>query len=290
MGCPLCGKTRYIKLRSYEVREIVKTYQDIFSIDVASYFHEDILELHQCVECSLQYFPSGIEGKSDFYESLSKVDWYYMKDKYEYEYAIKNIIAVKPNSILEIGCGKGYFLERVKDSFFVRATEQNLEAIEGLKAKGIILDDGSTKYDFIVSFQVLEHVKNIGDFLAWLKGKMNPGGHLFLTIPNPDSVYMKEFFQITDFPPHHINRIPKETLCAIGKLLNLQVVDYFEEPINDIHLKQIIEERQKCFWNNDEPDISKQLVRSFETAILPLIREVLPFRGHTHGILLKKEV
>lgn len=34
-----------------------------------------------------------------------------------------------------------------------------------------MLDDGSTKYDLIVSFQVLEHVKDIGDFLVWLKVK-----------------------------------------------------------------------------------------------------------------------
>ena len=290
MSCRLCGNNKYIKLRSYYTKDIIKIYQDIFSLDVREYFKEDRLDLYQCAECSLQYFPNGVEGKSDFYEQLSKIDWYYMKDKYEYDYAIKKIISAKPESILEIGCGKGYFLDRVKDSFFVRATEQNLEAIEELKAKGIMLDDNQTKYDFIVSFQVLEHVKDIGDFIAWLRDKLNPGGHLLLTIPNPDSAYMKEFFQITDFPPHHINRIPKEALYALGELFNLKVVDYFEEPMNDIHLRQIFEERQKCFLQADSNTISQQIVQSVATAILPFVREVLPFKGHTHGVLLRNEV
>lgn len=288
MLCPLCGSKKFIRLKTYATDEIIQTYLDGFQADIAEYFEESQIELHQCGNCALQYFPRGKEGKSDFYEQMSKQDWYYMKDKFDYDYAIKKIIEIKPDSVLEIGCGKGYFLDKIKDGYFVRATEQNLQAVEVIKQKGIQLDDGETKYDFVVMFQVLEHVKQMKVFLEWVIGKIKDSGHLLIAVPNPDSAYMRDFSQITDLPPHHINRISKETLYYLQDLFQLKVVEYFQEPICDIHLRQMITERQKFFWHADQPDLNVQIMQSVQAAVLPLIREKLPFAGHTHGVLLKK--
>lgn len=288
MCCPLCNSKKLIKLKTYNTDEIIRTYQEGFQVEIAEYFEESFIELYQCGHCGLQYFPKGKEGKSYFYEQMSKISWYYMKEKFEYDYAIQKLIETKANSILEIGCGKGYFLEKIKDGYFVRATEQNLQAIEELKQKGIQLDDDKTQYDFVVMFQVLEHVKQTGDFLEWVLSKVRDQGYLLIAVPNPDSAYMREFPQITDLPPHHVNRIPKGTLHFLQELYGVQVVEYFTEPICDIHLRQIIEERQKFFLQVDHPEVDARLMQSVQAAILPLLRENLPFVGHTHGILLKK--
>lgn len=286
--CPLCESKKFIRLKKYAVDEIIQTYRNGFQVDIAEYFEDSQIELFQCGNCALQYFPKGKEGNSKFYEQMSKIDWYYMKDKFDYDYAIRKLIEVKADSVLEIGCGKGYFLDKIKDGYFVRATEQNLQAIEELKQKGIQLDDNETKYDFVVMFQVLEHVKQVRTFLTWVVEKVKERGYLLIAVPNPDSAYMKEFSQITDLPPHHVNRISKETLYYLQDLFHLEVVEYFQEPICDIHLRQIITERQKFFGCVDHPELNMQIMQSVQAAILPLFREKLPFVGHTHGVLLKK--
>ena len=55
-----------------------------------------------------------------------------------------------------------------------------------------------------------------------------------------------------------------------------------------IDRQQLIAERQKLFRWTKDAHLSEEIVQSVQTAILPLVRELLPFRGHTHGVLLKR--
>lgn len=286
--CPLCGSEKIIWLKDYDTAQIIDTYRDGFGVDVRRYFSSEKMPLHQCGKCGLQFFPDGVEGESEFYEGMSRQPWYYMKDKFEYGYTLQKIVATKPDSILEIGCGKGYFLEHLQEGYKVCGTEHNEEAMAELQQKGIALDDDQTSYDFIAMFQVMEHVKDLRPFMEWVVGKLNPQGYLCIAVPNPDSAYLQEFAQITDLPPHHMNRISRDTFYAMAELLGLVVEDYFTEPICDIHLQQLIAERQKLFRWTKDAHLSEEIVQSVQTAILPLVRELLPFRGHTHGVLLKR--
>lgn len=173
MACPLCGEKRYIRVKSYDVDMVVNKYKHCLNVDVHSYFGDTSIDLYRCLNCGMGYFPNGVEGDSSFYEKLSLFPWYYMEEKPEFDLALEFIRYMKPKSILEIGSGKGAFLDHVRDSFDVHATEQNVKAIEVLRNKGIPLDENGNKYDFIVTFQVLEHVKDLGKFLKWITDKLD---------------------------------------------------------------------------------------------------------------------
>lgn len=303
MACPLCNEKRFVNIKDYNCEELVKQYKAAFSVDVSGYFDGiKQLSLRQCVNCYLKYFPDGKEGNANFYATLSKQPWYYMKEKFEYDYAMNKIVEYKPSSILDVGCGEGFFLEHFKDSFEVRGSEHNPDAIRVLNSKGIKLDDDSMKYDFIVCFQVLEHVKNVKEFLDWIYGKLNANGYLFIAVPNPDSEYIKEVPQLLNFPPHHVNWISKSTLYKISELYDMNVIDYIEEPMEDIHMPSFLNIRKQKLSNNSIPRhpilmgiwnaFFSRMRASIEDGVragfYPLIKDYLKFRGHTHGILLKK--
>jgi SAM-dependent methyltransferase len=287
-SCPLCNYEKYILKKTYKTNEIVSMYKNILGIDVSYLFKSDETRMCQCINCRLVYFTPALEGDSLFYKKLSDFWWYYMDEKYEYDYILSKLCEVKPNKILEVGCGTGLFVDKIKDSFDVKVIETSKKALEILNSKGIMLDEDGEKYDFIVSFQVLEHISDVKSFLDKLiNEKLENGGFIFLTMPNPDSEYMKEILQATDFPPHHLTRWNKQSLFSLAHLYRLDIIEYFHEPILNLHYYDLIIERIKKFSNhvsNLNLTINENIVLSQSM----LFSDINELKGHTHGILLKK--
>jgi hypothetical protein len=46
---------------------------------------------YQCIDSDLRFFYPMVTGSENFYEHLQKIEWYYMDEKDEYDYA-KNFI------------------------------------------------------------------------------------------------------------------------------------------------------------------------------------------------------
>jgi 2-polyprenyl-3-methyl-5-hydroxy-6-metoxy-1,4-benzoquinol methylase len=285
----LCGFGKNI-VREILIKDKLITCYKHLNVNATQYFPEDTIYLYQCVNCHLLFFSPALEGDKLFYHALSN-GTYYMEDKFEFEYGLNTILKLKPETVLEVGCGAGFFLEKIHHAFEVRGTEQNPAAIVELNKKGILLDDGQREYNFVVAFQVIEHVQDVKAFLDWIiLEKLKPGGHLLLTMPNVDSVYMKEVFQILDYPPHHLTRWPKQTLVFLADLFNLEVIDYFEEPILPVHYRQLVLERRKK-WNQDINDKNYgNLIQTIENCAIPHLLNLIHIPGHTHGILMKKNL
>lgn len=277
--CPLCESGRYIVKEKIKTERLIKDYMSIMNI--SDHFNKiEEISLNECTECGLVYFYPGIEGKDLFYRKLSEQPYYYMSDKSEFDYAIQKLIEINPKTILEIGSGIGLFLDKIRNAFNVSAIETSSKAIEVLNEKGIKLDDGNSQYDFIVAFQVVEHIADVKSFLTSILSKLKLNGHLLLTMPNSESEYMKEVYQILDYPPHHITRWNKKSLESMAKLFNLDVIDYYEEPIADIHYHQLIMKRIRDLKENvDEPNLNIDYVINLNESKI---------KGHTHGIILKK--
>jgi len=100
-----------------------------------------------------------------------------------------------PGSILEIGCGEGYGADYlVKSGNEVVATDFDPQALSyaGSKypevrfcaAHGTKLPFLSDTFDFALSFQVIEHIKDDNAFLKEVFRVLKPAGVFFLTTPN----------------------------------------------------------------------------------------------------------
>ena len=120
----------------------------------------------------------------------------------------------KTNNIIDVGCGDGYFLaEAAKRGWKVFGTEFTEEAIRVCEMKNISMKMGSIKaemypadfFDIITSFEVIEHINNPIEETHIYKTILRPGGIVYLTTPNFNSVsrlVLGAKWNVIEYPEH----------------------------------------------------------------------------------------
>ena len=101
------------------------------------------------------------------------------------------------NRILDVGCGRGWFLEEAKKrGWEVFGTEYSSTAVNLCESKGILMKSGkldpksfdtTKEFDVITSFEVLEHINNPIEELQNIKKLLRKGGLFYCTTPNFNS-------------------------------------------------------------------------------------------------------
>ncbi|PRM94475.1 hypothetical protein CJ673_06185 [Aliarcobacter cryaerophilus] len=282
MKCKLCHSCKIIKLKSINSVEIKSKYK----IDIKRFFTKETFEHFKCLTCNLKFFDNVLTGDSLFYDQLQENTSYYEKDKVEFDYALSKIAQINPSKILEIGAGRGYFAEKIKDSYNIKVSEFSQKSMKYLKEKNISFDEKHDTYDFICAFQVLEHVEDINSFLNYIDSKLNENGSLLISVPNNDSEYFKNVFDVLDYPPHHMYQFSSKSLHYIGKKMNYSLKDYWTEPMRIEHYFNII--KAKRFKLMKAQPIKKTFFALFDYLLTPYFHDD-NLLGHTHAILFKKE-
>lgn len=106
----------------------------------------------------------------------------------------------KEDNLLEIGFKNGYFLENArKEGFNVYGTEISEQYFNETKKRfpniNIALEKNNkipyedNSMDFVVSFQVLEHVPSLDELLKEVYRVLKPGGVMYHVCPNYNSFY-----------------------------------------------------------------------------------------------------
>lgn len=123
------------------------------------------------------------------------------KSKEQLEVFLKECgIEKKEGNLLEIGFKNGYFLENArKEGFNVHGTEISEQYFNETKKcfpeinialeknNKIPYEDNSM--DFVVSFQVLEHVSSLNELIKEIYRVLKPGGVMYHVCPNYNSFY-----------------------------------------------------------------------------------------------------
>lgn len=101
--------------------------------------------------------------------------------------------------IIDVGCGRGWLANKLKDYGAVTAIDPVESVIdfakkqykniifEALKPNEFINSKPNSKFDLIVSSEVLEHVIDKQGFLQTLNQLLNKKGHLILTTPRKEN-------------------------------------------------------------------------------------------------------
>ena len=115
--CLICGNSSNLTIRLRLSREtLIAGWQRTYNIDIADELQDvRAVELMKCNRCYLQFFlPPGVAGSPALDEKLATLNWYYLQDKWEYDAACEDIPPA--GAILEIGCGEGHFLDKLRNS------------------------------------------------------------------------------------------------------------------------------------------------------------------------------
>jgi 2-polyprenyl-3-methyl-5-hydroxy-6-metoxy-1,4-benzoquinol methylase len=134
----------------------------------------------------------------------------------------------KTNNILDVGCGRGWFLlEAKKRGWNVFGSEYADEAIELGRKKGLNMHQGPLEisafplknFDVITSFEVIEHINNPQQELGYINSFLRNGGLFYCTTPNFDSImryYLKSDYNVICYP-EHLSYYTKKTLKKIAE-------------------------------------------------------------------------
>lgn len=240
-----CNKDFTI-LRRISSRKIQDGYEKIFNIKVAKYFHNiNTVYLCKCNKTGyLFFYPFTICGDEDFYKSLQNFDWYYQSEKWEFKLSRK---LIHKGDLLEIGCGEGDFMNSLKGNKYIKTKgiEFNSKAINICRTKNLDVENyklhelPSNSFDYLVSFQVLEHISDVKYFFENSHRLLRKGGKLIIGVPNTSSFvffpFSNYYFQhgslLLNMPPHHVGWWSKSSLKDVAKLFDFQVEDFYFEQL-----------------------------------------------------------
>jgi 2-polyprenyl-3-methyl-5-hydroxy-6-metoxy-1,4-benzoquinol methylase len=247
MHYPLCHSENAVTTRTVPTSDVKKIYS-VSGIEVAAEFEgHSIIDLKVCQDCDCQFFFPELPGSPAFYEQLQQHHWYYPSEKSEFDFARKYIDST--NSVLEIGCGRGSFANRITCREYV-GLEYTEASVSAARANGLTVycesiseyaQRASAAHDVVCFFQVLEHVPNVSTFLTDSLRCLRPGGILIISVPSADSFLAYSLNNILNMPPHHVTRWSTRALVSLGKYFNLQVVDQQHEQLADEHVQNYVE-------------------------------------------------
>ncbi|MEP4533564.1 MAG: class I SAM-dependent methyltransferase [Cyclobacteriaceae bacterium] len=120
----------------------------------------------------------------------------------------------KKNTILDIGCGSGFFLETaLARGWEVYGTEYSSAAVSLCQNKGMNVSLGALEeaffkeenFDVITSFEVIEHINNPLHEMKLIERILRKGGLFYCTTPNFNSIsrhVLRAAWDVIHYPEH----------------------------------------------------------------------------------------
>jgi SAM-dependent methyltransferase len=242
--CPVCANALTRSGQEFSLDELLALWKPVtFSKETIEEHKKqsEYTQLYTCPKCKLGiYFPQII-GTSSFYVDLLKDDltYVYSEEKWDFSEALKDAKGCR--SAVEIGCGPGNFLEKLKLNVEeVYGTEYNERALKIARSKGLTIFGMEAKEsaqlkgtcDLAFSFHVLEHVPDpvafVQEMLSWIK----PGGKIGISVPNMDGPVKYINPCVSNMPPHHSTHWRLQTFKVLAERLGLELERVAYEPLS----------------------------------------------------------
>ncbi len=234
---PVTGKNNTTLTDTFLAKDIIRLYKLQLEMDVSRFFKDiDSISLYRCNDTGYKfYYPGGIDGDGKFYEELQNKlgDGYYHSWKFENQLAYD---VTKPgDKIIDIGCGPGNFLQKVKKKTGnVFGIELNEKAAAECRKKYIpvyneLIQQHATAYkeyyDVVCMFQVLEHIYDVKSFLDASISVLKTGGKLVIGVPDNEPYFAGyDKYCTLNLPPHHMGLWNKNVFIKLSQLYNLKIL------------------------------------------------------------------
>ena len=155
-------------------------------------------------------------------------------------------------TVLEIGCGEGYGINELArfskkyigvdkfDTYISDELKKNNDIIFHKMEIPPLLNIEDNSIDFVVTFQVIEHIQKDKFFLQEIHRVLKPGGKLLLTTPNKLMSLSRNPWHIREYTPAEMKNILDKYFnqnTVNGVYGNDLVMDYYQK--NKIAVRKI---------------------------------------------------
>lgn len=246
--CPSCG---HKKFQNHLITE-------------DHFLTHDSFALVKCQECELVF--------TNPRPTFDSIGAYYASDDYishsgksssivTYIYRIARFISTRrkiklirklnsqSKTILDFGCGTGYFLSQcTKKGFSVAGVEPSQSARNNIPSavKSHIhpnLSNITNKFEVITAWHVIEHVHDLRETIKSLRSLLNKKGHMIIALPNIssfDAEHYGPYWAGLDTPRHLYHFTPSSFKTLI-KSLKLKLVSQYPLPFDAYYVSLLSE-------------------------------------------------
>ncbi|RED19588.1 methyltransferase family protein [Flavobacterium cutihirudinis] len=242
---PLTRRNNIKKILEIDSNVIVMKYKRDINIDVKRFFEKtSIISLYECLDSGYKfYYPFSSIGDGDFYKDLSLNRKNYYSNRWEHKESLRFIN--KEDKLLEIGSGFGTYLNLLKKNNVsnIKGLELNSHAVikckeEGLDVEQVLIENeanlNGNLYDVVCSFQVLEHVVNVNDFIKASLDVLRKNGKLIIGVPNNNPyLFVNDRYHTLNLPPHHAGLWNRKSLKSLESIFNINLESLIFEPLEN---------------------------------------------------------
>jgi len=204
---------------------------DTCSVTTSGHKVGRLLNKLQCRHCGfVQIQPENMSSEnfykeeySTYYERVAAKTFDDPRYRHLAQWMFEAVSPLKPHSILDVGCGRGWEMEKVGQLFpdaEIMGVEPSLQnsrigADRGLKIIAGTLEASAAslpKFDLIYSTNVLQHVQAPKDFLAIQKSLLNEDGVVVIKCPDSSRPgnEMLYYDQKCSFAPVHLKLLAQK--------------------------------------------------------------------------------
>ncbi len=237
MNCPNCNNSNYSKkFTSY-------SQVDYKNCNYCGCVYQDpIIKLNY----SDDYWQGAIDPDGVKRNFLNERDF---KIKNWYGNAINFVNKLKDVSILDIGCGLGYFLSALNGSIKKFGLEDSSFACDYVREnfKNIEIKNGDfkeiksykQKFDVVMFYHVIEHLEKPAEAIELIKKVLKEDGFLIIGTPNVSSLVSKIFKKnFRHYIPAHICLYSEQSLRVLLEKNNFEIIEiekpFFKTKYNNI--------------------------------------------------------
>jgi SAM-dependent methyltransferase len=202
-----------------------------------------------CTECSHIYVENHNSDSLlnlynyDFYDKYMQVGYHnaynlYFKNDFERKVELIKKYVAPGSTILEVGCGPGYFADLLqKEGYLVTGVELNTACKAYAKNHNVRFDNfvckditnSNMQYDAVVSWATIEHVRKPLNFVNTLKEHTKINGYVFIDTGVTNKIIRMLDCGYTKWlqPPHHLHVFSNDSLMKVGTLNQLSPVVFY---------------------------------------------------------------